>query len=119
LIAPALRWAESGLMALTGPERGAPLVPAFDAMSGIDELMDALRSSARALGTALELDESVLSGRAQLMGLRRGGVQSCNRSCRLLEVRDGWVALNLPRLSSRITPDSWLTFELHVPMVCP
>ena len=39
----AIRWAQSGLMSLTGPERGAPLVPAFDAMAGIDELMDELR----------------------------------------------------------------------------
>src|SRR5947208_804144 len=95
----AIRWARSGLMSLTGPEYGAPLVPAFDAMTGIDALIDELRSGAVAFGARLDIDDSVLSGRAHLMGLRRGGVQSCNRSCRLLEARDGWIALNLPRLS--------------------
>jgi len=95
-------------MSLTGPENGAPLVPAFDAMSGIHELMDELRSSAMAFGAQLDIDDSMLGGRAHLMKLRRGGVQSCNRSCRLLEARDGWLALNLPRSSDiEMLPACW------------
>ena len=108
----AIRWAQSGLMSLTGPQNGAPLVPAFDAMSGIHELMDELRSSAMAFGARLDIDDSMLGGRAHLMNLRRGGVQSCNRSCRLLEARDGWLALNLPRSSDIEMLPAWLGIEV-------
>src|SRR5947209_3255873 len=71
--APAIRWAQSGLMSLTGPEHGAPLVPVFDAMAGIDELMGELRSDAVEIGAQLDIDAGVLGGRAHLMNLRRGG----------------------------------------------
>jgi hypothetical protein len=108
----AVRWARSGLMSLTGPERGAPLVPAFDAMTRIHELMDEVRSGAMAFGGQLDLDDSVLGGRAHLMNLRRGGTQSCNRSCRLLEARDGWIALSLPRPSDIDMLPAWLCIEV-------
>jgi hypothetical protein len=108
----AIRWARSGLMSLTGPEHGAPLVPAFDAMAGIHELMAELRSSAMAFGAQLDIDDSVLGGRAHLANLRRGGLQSCNRSCRLLEARDGWIALNLPRPSDIEMLPAWLGTEV-------
>jgi hypothetical protein len=110
--APAIRWAQSGLMSLTGPERGAPLVPAFDAMTGLDEVVDELRSSALAFGARLDIDASVLGGRAHLLNLRRGGLQSCNRSCRLLEARDGWIALSLPRPSDIELLPAWLGIEV-------
>jgi crotonobetainyl-CoA:carnitine CoA-transferase CaiB-like acyl-CoA transferase len=109
----AIRWAESGLMSLTGPELGAPLVPAFDAMAGIHGLMDELRSNAKAFGAQVDIDASVLGGRAHLMNRRRGGVQSCNRSCRLLEVRDGWIALSLPRSSDIEMLPAWLGSEVR------
>jgi hypothetical protein len=109
---PAIRWARSGLMSLTGPEHGAPLVPAFDAMTGMHELMDELRCRAVAFGARLDIDDSVLGGRAHLANLRRGGVQSCNRSCRLLEARDGWIALSLPRLSDIDMLPAWLDIEV-------
>jgi CoA-transferase family III len=108
----AIRWARSGLMSLTGPEHGAPLVPAFDAMTGILELMDELRSRAMAFGAQLDIDDGVLGGRAHLASLRRGGVQSCNRSCRLLEARDGWIALSLPRPSDIDMLPAWLGIEV-------
>ena len=108
----AIRWARSGLMSLTGPEHGAPLVPAFDAMTGIHELMAELRSSAMAFGAQLDIDDSVLGGRAHLANFRRGGVQSCNRSCRLLEARDGWIALSLPRPSDIEMLPAWLDIEV-------
>jgi hypothetical protein len=95
-------------MFLTGPEHGAPLVPAFDAMTGIDELVEELQCSAVALRARLDIDASILGGRAQLLNLRRGGVQSCNRSCRLLEARDGWIALNLPRPCDIELLPAWL-----------
>ena len=108
----AIRWAQSGLMSLTGPEHGAPLVPAFDAMTGIDGLMDELRLSAVAFGARLDIDASALGGRAHLLNLRRGGRQSCNRSCRLFEARDGWIALSLPRPSDIEMLPAWLGIEV-------
>ncbi len=110
--AAAIRWAQSGLMSLTGPEHGAPLVPAFDAMAGVDELMDELRTSALDFGARLDIDASVLGGRAHLLNLQRGGLKSCNRSCRLLEARDGWIALSLPRPSDIEMLPAWLGIDV-------
>ena len=109
--AAAIRWAQSGLMSLTGPEHGAPLVPAFDAMAGVDELMDELRTSALDFGARLDIDASVLGGRAHLLSLQRGGLKSCNRSCRLLEARDGWIALSLPRPSDIEMLPAWIGID--------
>lgn len=110
--AAAIAWAQSGLMHLSGPEHGAPLVPEFDFMSGVAALLRELQQSAAAAGSALQLDSRVLTQRAQLMGLSRGGTQSCNRSCRLLEARDGWIALNLPRPSDVELLPAWLGIEV-------
>src|SRR5690606_4087284 len=47
---------------------------------------------------ALPASGAVLLGeRARLMGLQRRGAISPNGSCRLIQTRDGFVALNLPR----------------------
>ena len=109
---PAIRWAQSGLMSLTGAEHGAPLVPAFDVMAGIHELMHELGSGAEAVGARLDIDASVLGGRAHLLKLRRGGAQSCNRTSRLLEARDGWIALSLPRPTDVDLLPAWLGVEV-------
>jgi hypothetical protein len=98
-------------MYLTGPAHGAPLVPGVDVMSGVRALLQELQSSAAAVGAALQVDPGVLTERAQLMHLGRGGSQSCNRSCRLLEVRDGWIALNLPRAADKELLPAWLGIE--------
>ena len=39
-------------------------------------------------------------------------MQSCNRSCRLLEARDGWIALSLPRPSDIEMLPAWLGIEV-------
>src|SRR5262249_24504281 len=71
--AAAFAWARSGLMALTGPVDGAPLIPAFDAVAGIEPLL------------VSRDDLHPLTERAALMGLTRGGAMSCNRSARMIE----------------------------------
>jgi hypothetical protein len=96
--APGAAWARSGLMALSGSPHGAPVVPERDLMSRIDVLLSEAAARASALTwRRVELDARVLTERAALLGLARGGQESCSRSCRLIEARDGWIAVNLPR----------------------
>lgn len=121
--APALRWARSGLMALCGRASGAPLVPDFDAMAGIEALLAWLEEAAAAHGIGLRGDVRWLSERAALMELSRAGRVSCNGSCRLIEARDGWVAVNLPRawdldcvpalVGGGEAEDPWSALERH------
>jgi hypothetical protein len=91
------RWAASGLMALSGQPGGGPSVLASDLMSRIDALLSLLNQRCASVGSEHRYDIRLLTERATLSGLTRGGRESCNRSCRLIETRDGWVALNLPR----------------------
>jgi hypothetical protein len=105
---PAFDWARSGLMVLTGPENGAPLVPGFDAMHGIRSLFDELMCHARAWSAPMSIDATLLTARAHVMRLQRGGTRSCSRTCQLLEARDGWLVLNLPRRSDLDMLQPWL-----------
>lgn len=94
---PALRWARSGLMALTGPADGPPVVPEFDAMAGIETLLASVEQAGARIGCSTRGDLRWLTERAVLQGLTRRGAVSCNGSCRLIAARDGWIAVNLPR----------------------
>ena len=107
-LSPALDWADSGLMALTGPADGAPLVPRYDAIGAIGSMLDEFEQVAGRRASSRGLDLRLLTERAHLMGLTRGGRESCNRHCRLIEARDGWLALNLPRPSDREMLLPWL-----------
>jgi CoA transferase family III len=90
-------WAASGAMWLTGHPLGPPLAPR-------SAVIPALRAAARLAGALAPslpaVDVGVLlTGRAGLMGLHRGGRTSANGSCRLVRAADGWVAVNLARPS--------------------
>lgn len=50
---------------------------------------------------AVAFDAGILSERATSFPAHGLGLESRNRSCRLLRTRDGWVALNLPRPEDR------------------
>ncbi len=82
------RWASCGATWLTGDPDGPPLTPLSPAAVVADGL-------ARPFG----LDAGVLTERAAMLGLHRGGRVSCGGSTRLLRSSDGWVALALPRPS--------------------
>ena len=110
---PALDWARSGAMALTGGEDGAPRFAA-------GPLAMAARGAGRALaalapGTPLaRLDAPALLGeRAALSGLARRGGTSAGGSARLLPTRDGWIALNLPREADWSLVPAWLEMDPH------
>jgi hypothetical protein len=110
-LAPALDWAASGLMTLTGPAAGAPLVPGYDAIGAIDSMLEEFEQIAGQPASRLGLDVHLLTERARLMSLTRGGHESCNRRCRLIEARDGWLALNLPRPTDVEMLQPWLGIE--------
>jgi crotonobetainyl-CoA:carnitine CoA-transferase CaiB-like acyl-CoA transferase len=95
---PVADWAESGVVDLTGPADGPPLLPPGRAAS-----------TARALGArlaALTADTDfpvvvdgagLLAERAGLTGHRRQGRISAGGSCRLLPTGDGWAAVSCAR----------------------
>lgn len=98
---PALAWAHSGAMALTGnPDKPARMCPAPMA-SCLDGTLKALRALAEDDLTQPLPDCSLLGERAAIAGLRRGGRVSAGGACRLLSGADGWLALSLAR------PDDW------------
>jgi len=126
---PAVDWAASGAMALTGLAGGPPLVPEVP-------LATAFRGAAltwRALATvvagsttvvagsagtngrpACGLDESALDGpalageRAAVAGLTRRGGVSPGGTCRLLPAADRWIAVNLARPADVELVPTWL-----------
>ena len=105
---PALRWAQSGAMALTGAEDGDPQVCPVPLASCADGLIAALSalSGSRALRG---LDGARLLGeRAALAGYRRRGLTAPGGSCRLLPAADGALAVNLPRESDWQLLPAWL-----------
>ena len=105
---PALRWAQCGAMALTGEPGEAPQVCPVPLAAYADGILEALR----ALQPAAEFGDlrgaQLLSERAALARLRRGGVVAAGGSCRLLRAGDGWLALNLARPSDWELLPAWL-----------
>jgi len=108
-LCPALEWARSGAMLLTGPAEGPPALPP-------GPLALAARGAALALATLApesrelaELDGPALLGeRAARMHLSRRGGVAPGGGCRLLATRNGWLALNLPRPEDRELLPAWL-----------
>lgn len=109
---PALAWAASGSMALTGPADGPPaLAPghvvacARGAMLALATLAD----DARARRDLAALDGgALLAERAAILGLARRGTVTAGGHGRLVRARDGWIAVNLPRPDDLATVPAWL-----------
>lgn len=98
---PALAWARSGAMALTGTaDKPGQMCPAPIA-SCVDGALAALRALAGEDLTGALPDASLLGERAAIAGLRRAGRVSAGGACRLLPCADAWLALSLAR------PDDW------------
>ena len=114
---PALAWARSGAMLLTGradePPRLAPAPLATCAAAALDALRALAPKSRLALEAAgagaRGLDGAALLGeRAAYLGLSRRGAISPGGSCRLLRAADGWIAVSLPRDEDRALIPAWL-----------
>ncbi|UCE86185.1 MAG: CoA transferase [Deltaproteobacteria bacterium] len=105
---PAIEWARSGAMALTGPAEGAPrLAPGPLAACARGALL-ALRGLAGE-DARLHLDAPALLGeRAAISGSTRRGSVSPGGSCRLIRAADGWIAVNLARPEDVRALPAWL-----------
>src|SRR5262247_1020751 len=108
---PAIEWARSGAMALTGRPDEAPRLAPGPIASWLGAEVDALRRLAP--GAPLhELDGPALLGeRAALQGLRRRGTIAPGGACRLLEAVDGWIAATLARPDDLALLPAWLGVE--------
>ena len=105
---PALAWASSGLMALTGHADGAPQMCAAPLAACADGALAALATLVPAESFTGLRGSRLLAERAPLSGFSRNGQTSPGGSCRLLETADSWVALNLARDDDwSLLPPGW------------
>ncbi|TGD89857.1 CoA transferase [Mycolicibacterium sp. CH28] len=110
------RWASSGLAWLTGQPDGPP----DHSRSVVLDRAETVAAEITAhLGVGLDV-VAIMTGRAALLGLHRGGRISAGGATRLLTTRDGWCALTLsrpddvdavPALIEAATDDPWSAIE--------
>src|SRR5258706_11158223 len=102
---PALAWAASGAMALTGRPDALPRAP----RGALASCAAGVGRALAALGARAPEDPAALLGeRAALFGLARRGRTAPGGACRLLRTTDGWAALSLPRDDDRRALAAWL-----------
>ncbi|MES2490912.1 MAG: CoA transferase [Pseudomonadota bacterium] len=108
---PALIWARSGLMSLTGFADGAPLMCPLPIAACADGALAALASLAPQ-GALDDLNgAALLAERGAIAGHTRKGTNSPGGACHLLKARDGEIALNLARDDDQILLPAWLEDE--------
>jgi hypothetical protein len=83
------RWGSSGLAHLTGLSSGPPDFSRSNVLERAEQV-----AAAASIGTSAA---TLLTGRAGLLGLTRGGRVSAGGATRLLAARDGWCAITLSR----------------------
>jgi len=108
---PALGWARSGLMALTGEAGGEPQLCPVPLTACADGALAALASLAPPAAFAGLRGSQLLAERAAIAGHRRQGAISPGGACRLLEAADGWIAVNLTRPDDWALAPAWLEQE--------
>lgn len=104
----ALSWARSGLMMLTGSDQ--PLMCPAPIAACADGAIEALKSFGNKELNGLS-GSGLLTERAALMGLSRGGRTAAGGSCRILEAADGRLAINLAREDDWAMMPAWLESE--------
>lgn len=105
---PALAWARSGLMALTGEREGPPQMLAAPIAACADGVVKALAALGAPLPDDFASGAALLGERAAILGLQRNGAISAGGSCRLLPARDGMLAVNLARREDWDSLLAWL-----------
>ncbi len=86
-------WGSSGLAYLTGLPDG---VPDFSRANVLARAAGVAATVGSRMGVAVDA-AGLLTGRAALLGLSRGGRVSAGGATRLLAARDGWCAITLSR----------------------
>jgi hypothetical protein len=105
---PAVDWAGSGAMALTGHSDGPPMLAPGPLATCARAAADAIRLVAGERWRS-DLDGSALLGeRAAIFGLSRRGAISPGGSCRILRAADAWIAVNLARSDDVRSIPAWL-----------
>jgi hypothetical protein len=93
-----LDWAESGAMALTGMPRGLPVASPAPALAVLGQVTTELARVTGETGRTVRADPAeLITGRAALAGLSRGGHVSAGGSSYLLRAADGWCGVTLSR----------------------
>ncbi|WP_419845260.1 CoA transferase [Candidatus Poriferisocius sp.] len=106
---PALVWAESGLMGLSGPEHGPP---ALASGRWVERLDDVVRDISTLRGQPLRSDAAGFLGeRAALVGRGRRGSVSVGGACRMVAAADGVLAVSLARTSDSEAVPAWLELD--------
>lgn len=105
---PALAWARSGLMHLTGPRHGPGLMCPAPLASCADGALAALACLGQPGAFPGWRGSQLLGERAAITGDARQGAVSPGGDCRLLEAADGFLALNLPRDDDWTLLPAWL-----------
>src|SRR5688500_4794451 len=100
------RWADSGLMWLTGWPDRAPLAGPAAIADGLASITDDIEKLTE--GRVVIDGPAVAAERAAIRGLTRGGRVSPGGACRLVPTVDGWIAVNLPRDSDVELVPAWL-----------
>lgn len=106
---PAISWATSGMMALTGSSE--PRMCPAPLAACADGAMLALQALAPGSGIAELSGAALLAERMQTHGLKRAGAVSAGGSCRLLKTADGVLAVNLARKDDWELLPAWLQSE--------
>lgn len=109
---PALTWARSGLMALTGVPSGEPQMCPVPIAACADGALGALASLAPPGAFEGLRGAELLAERAAITGYTRAGVVSPGGSCHLLETADGGIALNLARDDDWALLPAWLEADV-------
>jgi len=105
-------WARSGAMWLTGRQE-RPLGPPAGLMSGLALLGQDLGSLLNGQGLEHYLDPfQAIVDRAAIAGLTRRGDLSCGGLSRLLQSRDGWIAVSLARGDDVASVPAWLELDV-------
>lgn len=71
-------------------------------------LAERVAKDSKHIGKKIHPHEGILTERSAYLPLSTPGIWSANRSCRMVEARDGWIAVNLPRESDIELLPAWI-----------
>jgi crotonobetainyl-CoA:carnitine CoA-transferase CaiB-like acyl-CoA transferase len=105
---PAIDWARSGAMALTGAADGPPRLAPGPLATSARGAADAIALLAGDRWRTVVDGPALLGERAAIFGLYRQGTTSPGGTCRLLRAADRWIAVNLARPEDVSLLPAWL-----------